>query len=416
MIKVLENFLTPDECQYFIELIDKDNRPSGVTTQDESRATTSDYRTSTTCSFPSTDPKVKSLKEKIAELVELPIDHGEPLQGQLYKPGQYFKRHTDYFEDGSYHNHCLASGQRVKTFMIYLNEVEEGGGTYFEKLDTTYTPQTGTALIWDNMIDGKINPDSMHEGQPVVSGSKYIITSWWRENIWDGGKDAVLAREYHENKKKQEQTIKLNTTTVKTFSSKQDLPHISETGFKVVKTPEKAWKLIQEGYSLLQHTIKSEDWSGIDRVISGSVEPTQIMSFDNFPTLRDTILDELKPAHEEWANEKLTPAALYGIRSYNKGATLISHTDRIQTHHVSSIIIVDKDLDCGCNQTKGVPNDWPLDFVDHQGNSHKLYAEIGDMIMYESATCEHGRLEPFKGNYFRNLFAHFKFTDLEYKP
>lgn len=413
MITVLENFLTPEECQYFIELIDKDNAPSGVTTQDETRATTSDYRTSSTCSFPGSDLKVTSLKSKIAKVVELPIAHGEPLQGQLYKPGQYFKRHTDYFEDGSYYNHCLASGQRVKTFMIYLNEVEEGGGTHFERLNKTFTPQVGTALLWDDMIDGKVNPDSMHEGQPVISGSKYIITSWWRENEWDGAQDARLATEYHK-KKKEEEKQKI-TPTVRTFSTREEIPHVSDIGFKVVKTPEKAWKLINEGYQLLQQKITTEAWSGIDNVISGSIEPTQIMSFDNFPTLRDTILEELKPTHEEWSKEKLTAAALYGVRSYNKGATLISHVDRIQTHHVSSIIIVDKDLECGCNQTKGVENDWPLDIVDHQGNSHKIYAEIGDMIMYESATCNHGRLEPFKGKYFRNLFAHFKITDLTYK-
>lgn len=414
MITVLENFLTPEECQFYIDLIDRDNKPSGVTTQDENRTTTSDYRTSSTCNFPSSDATVSALKNRIAELVNLPEENGEPLQGQLYLPGQYFKRHTDFFEAGSYYNHCLASGNRVKTFMIYLNEGMEGGGTHFEKLDQTFVPKQGTALLWDDMIEGKPNYDSMHEGQPVVSGSKYIITSWWRENKWDGDGDARLSREYH--KKKLEEKKLAEMSSKRKFSSRKEIPHVSELGFKVVPVPPKAWKLIKEGYDLLKQTIKEEKFGGIERVISGSVEPTQIMSFDGFPSLRDTILEELKPTHEEWSNEKLTSAALYGIRSYNKNATLISHVDRIETHHVSSIIIVDKDLECGCTKTKGAENDWPLDIIDHNGESHKIYAEIGEMIMYESATCEHGRLEPLKGKYFRNLFAHFKITDLEYVP
>lgn len=413
MVKVLENFLTKEECDYFIAMIDKDHRRSGVTTHGKDRATTSDYRTSSTCSFPASDEKVIELKNKISDIVELPIDHGEPLQGQLYKPGQYFKEHTDYFDPGSYENHCLSSGQRVKTFMIYLNEDVEGGETFFRRLDKTFHPTVGTALIWDNVIDGKTNPDSLHEGMPVASGSKYIITSWWRENPWNGAEDAKLAVEYHMNKEKESKMLE---TEVRTFKTKDDLPKISELGFKVIKTPEKAWRLIQDGYKLLQSTKTVESWTGIDTIISGSEQPTEIMSFDNFASLRDTILEELKPAHEEWSNEKLTPSALYGVRSYHKGATLISHVDRVQTHHVSSIIIVDKDLDCGCNQTKGVPNDWALDFIDHNGDTHQIYAEIGDMIMYESAICPHGRLEPFKGKYFRNLFAHFKFTDIEYRP
>ena len=413
MITVLENFLTPEECKYFIELIDKDNKPSGVTTQDEKRATTSDYRTSSTCNFPSTDPKVLALKNRIGEIVDLPVEHGEALQGQLYLPGQYFKRHTDFFEAGSYNNHCLASGNRVKTFMIYLNEVEEGGGTYFEKLDKTFTPTQGTALIWDNMVDGKLNYDAMHEGQPVISGSKYIITSWWRENKWDGAEDARLSREYH--KKRMEEKKQAELTNVKTFSSRAELPHVSELGFTVMKVPDKVWKLIKEGYELLKPTIKVESFPGIDNVIPGSIEPTQIMTFDKFASLRDLILEELKPIHEEWSNQQLTPSALYGIRSYHKGATLVSHVDRIETHHVSSIIIVDKDLECGCVKTKGSENDWALDIVDHKGETHKVYAEVGEMILYESATCSHGRLDPFKGKYFRNLFAHYRITDLVYK-
>jgi prolyl 4-hydroxylase len=125
MINVIENFLTPEECQYYIELIDRDNKPSGVTTQDENRTTTSEYRTSSTCNFPASDQTVSKLKNRIAEIVGLSEEHGEALQGQLYLPGQYFKRHTDFFEAGSYNNHCLSSGNRVKTFMIYLNDVKK---------------------------------------------------------------------------------------------------------------------------------------------------------------------------------------------------------------------------------------------------------------------------------------------------
>ena len=413
MINVIENFLTPEECQYYIELIDRDNKPSGVTTQDENRTTTSEYRTSSTCNFPASDQTVSKLKNRIAEIVGLPEEHGEALQGQLYLPGQYFKRHTDFFEAGSYNNHCLFSGNRVKTLMIYLNDVEEGGGTYFEKLDKTFIPKQGTALLWDDMIDGKPNYDSMHEGQPVISGSKYIITSWWRENKWDGAEDARLSREYHMKKLEEQKQAELEKAN--TFSSRAEIPHVSELGYTVIKIPDKVWKLIREGYELLKPTVKEESFPGISNIISGSVEPPTIMSFDKFSSLRDLILEELKPVHEEWSKQNLTPSALYGIRSYHKGATLVSHVDRIETHHVSSIIIVDKDLDCGCTKTKGSENDWALEVVGHDGETHKVYGEIGEMILYESATCHHGRLEPFKGKYFRNLFAHYRITDLVYK-
>jgi len=141
---------------------------------------------------------------------------------------------------------------------------------------------------------------------------------------------------------------------------------------------------------------------------------SEILNLEQFRTIRQIIHDELQPLHEEWANTKLTPTAVYGIRSYNKGATLTTHRDKIETHHISSIVIVDKDLACGCNKTKGVENDWALDIQDHEGNWHKVYAEIGDIILYESATMEHGRKDPFKGNYFRNFYVHYKLDEVTY--
>ncbi len=72
---------------------------------------------------------------------------------------------------------------------------------------------------------------------------------------------------------------------------------------------------------------------------------------DNCPRIRQIIHNELKPIHEEFSGENLEPTYIYGIRSYKRGAILESHKDRIATHHISAIIIVDKQVD----------RDWPLD-------------------------------------------------------
>ena len=141
-----------------------------------------------------------------------------------------------------------------------------------------------------------------------------------------------------------------------------------------------------------------------------------MLSFDNVPSIRTLIHEQLLPVHRDWiANEMhdamkeplIEPSFVYGIRSYNRGATLSSHVDRVETHHISSIIIVDKDLACGC-QNKPEADDWPLDIQGHDGAWHKIYAQPGDMILYESAVCEHARFEPFGGTFFRNFYVHYK--------
>ena len=48
------------------------------------------------------------------------------------------------------------------------------------------------------MKNGQTIPEVLHEGVEVKKGKKYIITSWWRENKWDGGGDDRLSREYWE--------------------------------------------------------------------------------------------------------------------------------------------------------------------------------------------------------------------------
>jgi prolyl 4-hydroxylase len=72
-------------------------------------------------------------------------------------------------------------GQRTWTTMIYLNDVEEGGETYFKRLNRKFKPKEGTVVFWSNLHqNGKVNPKTLHEALPPISGNKYVITKWWR--------------------------------------------------------------------------------------------------------------------------------------------------------------------------------------------------------------------------------------------
>ena len=194
----------------------------------------------------------------------------------------------------------------------------------------------------------------------------------------------------------------------KEFSSAEDFPRFTNNGFSLLKCPEETWNLIKESYELLKDKKETEEFAGKKEFIVGG--DTEIMSFDHLPSVRKLIHQQLLKTHEEWVKEPLEPSYVYGIRSYAKGATLTPHVDRIATHHISSIIIVDKDLACGC-QSKPNADDWPLDIQGHDGEWYKVYAQPGDMILYESAVCEHGRKETFGGTYFRNFYVHYQLKE-----
>tara|TARA_B100000579_G_scaffold427467_1_gene436115 strand:+ start:268 stop:873 length:606 start_codon:yes stop_codon:yes gene_type:complete len=88
-----------------------------------------------------------------------------PFNLQRYTPGQHFKRiHSERTGLGSLH--------RVFVFMTYLNDVQEGGSTYFSHYDLEIQPQKGLTLIWP------AEWTHAHRGNILKAGKKYIITGW----------------------------------------------------------------------------------------------------------------------------------------------------------------------------------------------------------------------------------------------
>jgi prolyl 4-hydroxylase len=401
-IFTIEDFLTDEECDHLCDHILKHNARSQVAGYGNEASVVMDNRTSSTSTLTDSDPVVKTINERISVELNTPIENGETMQGQLYEVGQEFKHHNDYFTGDSYINHCLYSGQRTYTLMIYLNDVEEGGETDFPQLGKSFTPKKRMAVVWKNSNgQGTENPASIHAGMPVIKGKKIIVTKWIRERKWDRNEDTILSTNYHFNKKQQ--------MPEKVFRTNSDLPRLSPLGFKVVKVPTNTWRLIQEAYKLLESVKIEEVWGGIEKIIhdgNGNGVNPEIFNMDNCFRIKEIIQEELQPIHEEFIGykERIVPKWIYGIRSYKRGSILTSHTDNIATHHVSSIIIVDKQVD----------KDWPLDIQDHEGNWHKIYTEPGDMILYESATNLHGRTEPFEGEYYRNFFLHYTLADYKF--
>lgn len=182
-IYFVEEFLSPGECDMLIGLIEANNHPSGLL----NNRSGADFRTSHSCDLDRWSPQVQPIDERVAALLGVNPDTGETLQGQRYQPGQHFRTHHDFFDEGEpYWPRMQASGgQRVWTAMAYLNDVEEGGATWFPQAGIRVAPRRGLLLLWNNMAaDGTANRYTLHEGMTVTKGTKYIVTKWFREGRW----------------------------------------------------------------------------------------------------------------------------------------------------------------------------------------------------------------------------------------
>lgn len=179
----VDHFLDAATCQALIARIDAKRRPSTLLS-DRPEA---NFRTSESCDLDRWAADIRPVDEGISALLGVDPLQGETIQGQRYAPGQHFRAHHDYFfETESYWQRVRKEGgQRTWTAMVYLNDVEEGGATWFPQAGIRVAPKRGLLLTWNNMApDGSPNILTLHEGMPVVKGVKYIITKWFREGNW----------------------------------------------------------------------------------------------------------------------------------------------------------------------------------------------------------------------------------------
>lgn len=49
-----------------------------------------------------------------------------------------------------------------------------------------------------------------------------------------------------------------------------------------------------------------------------------------------------------------------------------------------------------------------VEIYDFAGRLHLVTMEPGDIVYYESARCMHGRMKPLRGEYYVNLFSHYR--------
>lgn len=176
------DFLDAATCARLRAMIDANRRPSTVLSVADP-----DYRTSDSCDMDRWSPDVRPTDEAIAALLGLDPIQGETMQGQRYAPGQQFRAHCDWFSEDQPYWPAMqqCGGQRTWTTMIYLNDVEEGGATWFPLAGLRINPRRGLLLAWNNMNpDGSPNDKTLHEGVAVLKGTKYIVTKWFREGNW----------------------------------------------------------------------------------------------------------------------------------------------------------------------------------------------------------------------------------------
>jgi hypothetical protein len=193
LVSVAHKALSLPECAYLIHLATPlmkraqvisadESDPGSLQASMESRVRTSD---STFLPLQVTDMISHFIDRKISLVTDIDICRSEPFSVLHYQPGQYYKPHFDYFDpDLAVSARLLRDGgQRCASAVIYLSDVEAGGGTGFPELELEVPARLGSLCLFHNCRpDGSVEPRSLHAGLPVEQGDKWVATKWYRES------------------------------------------------------------------------------------------------------------------------------------------------------------------------------------------------------------------------------------------
>jgi prolyl 4-hydroxylase len=192
-VVVLDECLDGSACQALIDLASPRMQRSSVVHHSEG-VRVNESRTSSGCHFRRGEfPVVAEIERCIAELTGIPLENGEGLQVLHYQSGQQYVPHWDYFPPESASSADIVrpekGGQRVATFLIYLNTVLMGGETEFPQAGIKVAAVRGHACFFsychtDSEGNGRLDPLTLHCGNAVIAGDKWIAVKWLREGLF----------------------------------------------------------------------------------------------------------------------------------------------------------------------------------------------------------------------------------------
>ena len=182
-------FFSSEVCNEIIELAKDLVKPSKVIAPDGSDKLDENYRFAETCSIDNDKhTAVDFICGEIERITGLNRARYEKFTVTHYNPGGFYKQHQDYFHEvngdpDELSKRCSLGGNRVSTVIIYLNTPDSGGETYFPWLDLAIKPSTGSVLHFEyGHSDNLVNIKTTHAGLSPISGDKWIVTLWVRED------------------------------------------------------------------------------------------------------------------------------------------------------------------------------------------------------------------------------------------
>jgi prolyl 4-hydroxylase len=180
MIKEISNYINDDENEILKKYFEKDLINFEATNS-------SNFLTAEGLFVnPKDDEFLKSLLNKMLLQIDKSYEYVDYVNFMKYDVNGKFKSHYDFIDSSTKANieDLKIGGQREYTFLLYLNDDCEGGETHFSIINKTIKPEKNKLIWWKNTLDdASQNLLTKHESKKIISGTKYLVGVWVRQQM-----------------------------------------------------------------------------------------------------------------------------------------------------------------------------------------------------------------------------------------
>jgi len=181
-IRLSEQFAPPAICDWLISRARGRMRPAMMydgaskTEKVDPHRTCSDYQ----FDILNTDLVVLLVRDKISAATRLPTAAMEPPRVFHYALGEQIKAHYDRCGDEvAGYGGSGYQGDRIVTFLLYLNDDYDGGELAFPKTGFQRKGGKGDAIYFAHVDEtGRQDPLSLHAGLKITRGEKWVLSQW----------------------------------------------------------------------------------------------------------------------------------------------------------------------------------------------------------------------------------------------
>lgn len=186
-IKTYPEFVNPEVCQWLIDKARGRLTRAQVYDAVKRTVTENHTRTNSAAIFNMVETDLVNLlvQMRMAACTGVNFRQFEAATVLHYAEGEQITEHYDFIDPNTpnYGQVIREQGQRIITFIIYLNDDYREGDTVFPQLDITHKGSRGEGIYFVNALeDGSSDFRTLHAGRPPVDGEKWIVTQFIRNS------------------------------------------------------------------------------------------------------------------------------------------------------------------------------------------------------------------------------------------